>query len=98
MTKTPGWFMFEEDQADRTAYGENHLQFMTSELEDWSEVDEPSGNHYDDVENLLRSSFLTLEVGASESLHIIPDCDPANHVATTNRLRQIFCQAGWVEA
>lgn len=93
-----GYFWFEEDQDERTLDGEDSLQFMTSPYRDDCFDRHSPSDVKARLEQLLHPIFLDdLDIDASESLHMITNCNPEDHAKTTGKIRSVLVQNGWTE-
>ena len=94
--KPVGYFMFEEDQDDRTEDGEAYLQFYTG-ANGKNADDNPPQEVYDTLEEILAPHFPGILIGAAESMHMIDPCTPEEHGYTIEQIVEILTAAGWQE-
>lgn len=89
-----GYFSFEEDQAERTADGEDMIQFVTSPTRDFDD-DEHDEELLTRLTDLLSPHFEDFEAGICESTHAVHDVEPAKHSDVMNTISDVLTAAGW---
>jgi hypothetical protein len=83
------YFCFDLDNID-------DLAFYTGETDKYADDTHPI-TVYRELEELLGNRVPNLDIGASESHHIIYDCPPEQRETFTETIRQILSSAGWIE-
>lgn len=92
----PGFFFFEPDQKQRTADGEDYIQFYTGNNAHHAD-DNPPEEVYDLLRKLFEPEFGDrVDIGAAESLHMVY-CPPKQHNKVIQRVRDMLAKAGWKE-